>query len=328
MRLREVVRIARRTVPGRGTPQLRLVSAGLLHDTYRVDRDGHAFSMRLAAPPSRATPHAARQAAVREADWVLRVLQLAAARMLSPPWVCGDAERGITVQAWVEGRTLPAASVKTQANIERFAALLRQVHALPVPTPARASGPALWMRKYAAALAAQPRIAKRRAKGGATGVVVRAADLTVKRAAGSSLAGAAARQLARLEALPDIAGVVCHSDLHRLNVLEYRPAAAKSKSLLLLDWEYAHVSEPFWDLAGWSANNDFSDALTRRLLAAYLGRAPDESDWTRCRLLGWLYDYVCLLWSELYLYSDRSGAASAVRTRAAVLRARLLASTP
>jgi thiamine kinase-like enzyme len=128
--------------------------------------------------------------------------------------------------------------------------------------------------------------------------------------------------------LPGIAGVVCHSDLHRLNVLEYRPAAAKSKSLLLLDWEYAHVSGPFWDLAGWSANNDFSDDLTRRLLAAYLGRAPDEADWTRCRLLGWLYDYVCLLWNELYLCSRVRGTASAVRSRAAVLRARLIASTP
>jgi thiamine kinase-like enzyme len=314
------MRIARRTVPGRGTPQLRLLSSGLLHDTYRVDRDGHSFSMRLAAPRSRATLQVSLQAAVPDEAWVLRVLQLAADRTLSPPLIYGDAEGGIVVQAWVAGRAWPASSVKTKANLDRFAALLRQVHALPVPTAAHNSGPALWMRKYGAALAAQARSAKRGAK--------RAANGTAKPTAVPPLAEAAARHLARFEALPGVASVLCHSDLHRLNVLEYRPKAVKNgaKSLLLLDWEYAHVSEPFWDLAGWSANNDFPDDLTRRLLAAYLGRAPAEADWTRCRLLAWLYDYVCLLWSQLYLCSRPGSVASDVRSRAAVLRARLGAS--
>ena len=291
MRLREVERVARRVVPGTGAPSVRAVSAGLLHDTFRVDRDGCSFSVRLGA-------------SAQNGAWLERVLRLAADQTLAPPLVCADMARGIIVQRWVEGWTLPAASVSAVRNIDRIAKLLRRVHALPVPKAARTSSPAGWIRYYTAALAAQR---------------------AVKRAAAPLLAVSAKRHLTRLNSLPKISGVICHSDLHRLNVLEYQPAGGRTNALILLDWEYAHVSQPFWDLAGWSANNDFSDELLRRLLAAYLGRAPDEADWMRCRLLGWLYDYICLLWSEIYLSSRRAGAASVVKHRAAVLQARLIA---
>ena len=72
-------------------------------------------------------------------------------------------------------------------------------------------------------------------------------------------------------------------------------------SMVLLDWEYAHCADPLWDLAGWSANNDFEDELERDLLASYTGRPPTRDEYLRLQLLGWLYDYVCLLWCELYL---------------------------
>jgi hypothetical protein len=78
-------------------------------------------------------------------------------------------------------------------------------------------------------------------------------------------------------------------------------------------------------LAGWSANNDLPDPLRRALLYAYLGREPDQTEWSRCELLVWLYDYVCLLWSRLYLNSHRGSAADAIAARAGVLSERLLA---
>jgi hypothetical protein len=48
-------------------------------------------------------------------------------------------------------------------------------------------------------------------------------------------------------------------------------------------------------------------------LASYTGRPPARTDYLRLQLLGWLYDYVCLLWSELYLNlhrNERPGADS------------------
>ena len=144
------------------------------------------------------------------------------------------------------------------------------------------------------------------------------------------LAAAAARQLAALAALPSVDPVLCHSDLHTLNLID------RGDSLVLLDWEYAHASDPLWDLAGWSANNDFGDEAVHELLAGYARRPPAADEYLRLRLLSWLYDYVCLLWSEIYLNLHRgahSGAAvrgdataDGIAARAEELAARLNAS--
>jgi thiamine kinase-like enzyme len=93
-------------------------------------------------------------------------------------------------------------------------------------------------------------------------------------------------------------------------------------ALILLDWEYAHVTDPLWDAAGWCANNDFEPETQRRLLTSYLGTAPTSSQWLRFRLLLALYDYVCLLWSQLYL-TVRGEGANGVAERARLLDARL-----
>ena len=115
----------------------------------------------------------------------------------------------------------------------------------------------------------------------------------------AALRTVAAGRLAALAALPGVEPVVCHSDLHTLNIID------GGDSLMLLDWEYAHVADPLWDFAGWSANNDLEDELRGELLASYAGRPPTRNEYLRLRLLSWLYDYICLLWSDLYLNLHR-----------------------
>ena len=53
---------------------------------------------------------------------------------------------------------------------------------------------------------------------------------------------------------------------------------------------------------------------------------PTRDEYLRLRLLGWLYDYVCLLWSELYLNLRRDDPQGAIATRVRLLAARLDAS--
>jgi len=142
--------------------------------------------------------------------------------------------------------------------------------------------PAKWIEHYSAA-------ALRSARDGVAATAAAASgDAAVLRAA-------ARQRLAALAALPSVGPTLCHSDLHTLNLIDH------GGSLVLLDWEYAHVSEPFWDLAGWGANNDFEEPIRHDLLAGYLGRRPTGDESLRLQLLSWLYDYVCLWWSELYL---------------------------
>ena len=142
-------------------------------------------------------------------------------------------------------------------------------------------------------------------------------------ASGGALRTAAGKRLAALALLPSAEPVLCHSDLHTLNLID------RGQALVLLDWEYAHSADPFWDLAGWSANNDFGDPLRHEFLAAYNGRPPTPSEQFRLDLLVWLYDYIGLLWCEFCLarYAEpgdaaRDGIAERLRQLAARLNKR------
>ncbi len=278
-------RLVARHVPGTGPPDVQRLGGGLVNETYRVLRDGAAYALRVAA----ANPY---DLGV-DREWEARVLAHAAAADLAPVVEYFDPKRGILVSRWQAGQSWSPTDVRRPANISRMAALARRIHALPLPLPTRRMSPATWIDYYSGA---------------------------AREGAGAALRPAAALQLAALAQLPMVTPVLCHSDLHSLNVLD------RGVSLILLDWEYAHASDPLWDLASWSAGNDLEDSLTHALLKEYLGRAPTGNEYLRLRLLVWLYDYVCLLWSELYLNlarDRRSDEPGAVAGRVRLLAARL-----
>ena len=272
-------------VPGTGAVEIHPLAQGLIGEKYRVVRDGRAYTVKAAAG------YAAEFAL--NIAWEAQVLERAAGAGVAPAPVYCDVERALLVSRWVEGRSWSPEEVRHPANIGKIAALLRRVHALAVPLPPRLMNPLSWVQVYGAALS-------RRARGVPDGALRAAADARLQ-------------ELARL---PAAAGVVCHSDLHTMNLLH------RDESLILIDWEYAHISDPLWDLAGWAANNDFEEAARGELLTNYLGTAPAASDWQRLRLLMWLYDYVCLLWSRLYLSVRRDGV-NDISRRATQLDARL-----
>jgi thiamine kinase len=246
-----------RHVPGDGKAEIERIVGGAANEIYRVRRAGRTFALRTVAADSR------RLGVDRE--WEARVLEQAAAAHLAPAVVYSEPRSGLLISSWVEGRTWSARELRQTANILRMAALMRFIHALPLPAQPRVMSPANWIADYSRA--------------GARG--------------SDALRDAAAAQLAALEGLPAARPVLCHSDLHALNVIDCGHA------LVALDWEYAHVSDPLWDLAGWGANNGLEPEARRELLAGYLGRTPSDSEAERLQRLTWLYDYVCSLWREL-----------------------------
>ncbi len=288
----ELERVADRHVPGAGKLDIQRLSHGVVNDTYQVRRGAGTYAMRVAAsnPPDLGLDRA----------WEARVLERAAAAGLAPAVEYCDPQRGILISRWADGRQWQSADVRRRSGISRMAELVRRIHALPMPAPARLMSAGMWIDYYTAA---------------ARGSVAPDSDTAeaLRTAAGE-----------RLAALQSVDPVVCHSDLHTLNLIDGGDA------LVLLDWEYAHGGDPYWDLAGWSANNDFEDPLRHDLLAAYIGRSPAPSESLRLNQLAWLYDYVCLLWCELYLtrYADRGpseAAQNGVAARARLLAGRLLA---
>ena len=241
--------LARRFVPGTGEPQILPLSVGLASRTFRVRRDGASFVLRAAGGPP-APPF--------DPAYECRVLALAAAAGLAPETLVCDAVAGVLVTRWVEGAPWSAVEAASPDRFAEIAGLLRRIHALPAPAPARIVAPAGWIRCY----------------GGA----------------GPEASEAARSRLAALARLDSGPLVVCHSDLHRLNLLD------GGGRLVVLDWEYAHVADRFWDLAGWLSANDLDACHGAALLGAYLGREASAAELSRLGLLGWLYDYVAYLW--------------------------------
>jgi thiamine kinase-like enzyme len=186
-----------------------------------------------------------------------------------------------------------------------MAGLLRRVHALPIPAPARVMNPAAWIALYEAALAGTA-----------------CAPPWPSPWPRAELSDSLRRQLALLDAAEPSTPVICHSDLHRQNLVMGGEArgGGTGASPILLDWEYAHVADPWWDLAGWASNNDWQADEAEGLAFCYLGRGPVAGERARLRSLMWLYDYVCLLWGELYARL-RAGFGSAASVQEVAARA-------
>jgi thiamine kinase-like enzyme len=285
MQLPEIERLCHAIVPGAGSIELKALGAGLISETYRVARDGVAYSLKIA------TEH--RPDLGADLPWEVRVLEHAGSAGLAPRLVHFDLDGAVLLTHWAEGHSWVPQEAAVPANLDRIAALLRRVHALEVPMPARLITPLQWIKIYDEALSQRTSYS---------------IDPALRKEA-------LVRAQAWLE-LPPAIGVICHSDLHSMNLLQER------ESLMLLDWEYAHVTDPLWDLAGWCANNDLDAELQWGLLRRYLGNALLSSERQRFKLLLALYDYVCLLWSQLYL-NVRGREANGVAERARLLDARL-----
>jgi aminoglycoside phosphotransferase (APT) family kinase protein len=290
----DIEQTARRYVPGTGAIALDRLGSGLVNESYRAVRDGLRYSLRVPAP------HGVELGTDRA--WECRVLERATAAGIAPRIVCCEPREGLLLAHWVEGSAWTLEQARQQGNIEKFASLVRRVHALATPAAPRIMSPAGWVAYYRAALA-------RRGADAAhpLGSERRRLDLKIP----------LEWRLAALGALPPRPPVLCHSDLHVQNLV------AGTGGLVLLDWEYSHVSEAFWDLAGWACNNDLSAESRRLLLTSYLGRQPTGEDAVRLEHLAWLYDYVCVLWSELYLDSRGSREGDGILGRAELLVGRL-----
>jgi thiamine kinase-like enzyme len=210
------------------------------------------------------------------------VLAFASAAGLAPTIERCEPRLGVLVAQWEEGRALRVDQARGPAAAVQVAELMRRVHALPLPGNARVLSPANWIEHYRDALTRLPAGARR------------APRLQGRAARADPLQAEAERRLGALEALPRAPRVLCHSDLHPANLVETK------RGLVLLDWEYAHVSEALWDVAGWACNNDLEPAARAFLLGSYLGRPASGDEVQRLEDFTWLYDYVCLLWSEVY----------------------------
>jgi thiamine kinase-like enzyme len=92
---------------------------------------------------------------------------------------------------------------------------------------------------------------------------------------------------ARIESvLPPIAARPCHNDLLAGNIIRAR----EDGRLMIVDWEYAGMGDPRFDLGNLSINNGFDEAADERLLSAYYGARPTDAQRAALALMRVLSD--------------------------------------
>jgi thiamine kinase-like enzyme len=162
-----------------------------------------------------------------------------AAAGLAPAYRHFDPTAGICLRPFVAGRSLQRADLEDRAILQRLADLLRRLHGL-APTGATFD-PLAAVRRYAAQL-------------------------------GTPVAAALADRAAELHAGLDLdmtSSALCHNDLVCENAV-----LTDGPGLLLIDWEYAGVGDPYFDLAVVVRHHELGQALAEYFLEAYLQRPP------------------------------------------------------
>lgn len=167
------------------------------------------------------------------------VCEAVAGADLAPAYQYFDPASGLCLRPWLAGRSLQRSDLANLAILRRLAAALRQLHGL-APVGA-AFDPLAAARRYARQLATPV----------AAALAVRAAEL-----------------FAGLQDPPS-PPVLCHNDLVCENIL-----LTAGQGLLLIDWEYAGIGDPYFDLAVVVRHHEVSEEVAGYFLQAYLQRSP------------------------------------------------------
>jgi thiamine kinase len=192
------------------------------------------------------------------------VLQHVARAGIGPQVLRCDPAHGILVTRYL-GPTWTEQDAQSDENIERLAGVLRRLHALDVPAGVRAVDLASTVHGYLRTLD------QRGVRGGLVSPALReCADETAAKL--------------RKESTP----CLCHNDVHHLNIVGGDPVR-------LIDWEYAGIGEPLFDLASLCVYHRYDKPQRERLLRAY-GARSGVINWQRLELACWLFDYIRDLW--------------------------------
>ena len=222
-----------------------------------------------------------------------RLASEAAARLgIGPPVFAGADECLVT--GFIEGR--PLAAREPAEHAEELAALLRSFHDCGLQLPVRFAVGEL-LERYAATVRERGR------------------ELPGEYAFASSVAKRISAAVPNTQSRP------CHDDLLAANIIR----SADEGRLMIVDWEYAGMGDPRFDLGNLAVNNDFGEVDEGRLLGAYYGIEPGDARRAELKLMRVLSDAREAAWgvvqgvlSELDFDFDGYAGEHFERLRAAV----------
>jgi thiamine kinase-like enzyme len=232
-----------------------VLGGGITNHNLKVLLDGDAYVLRIAG---------------RDTDLLgidrrteHEATRAAAAVGVGPEVVAFVDPEGWLVTHFIEGRIPAAEELREPASLRRVGETLRLVHSSP-PLPSGFDSFRVVEDYLATAL--QRGAAAPAAWDWAAAIAARIED---------------ARRGAPL--------VPCHNDLLNANFID------DGKRLRIVDWEYAGMGDPFFDLANFAINHELDGGQRRELLAAYRGELREE-DARALELMRFMSDFREAMW--------------------------------
>ena len=237
------------------------LEGGITNQNYRVEVIGESFVVRIGGANTEFLGiNRANEYAAHQATAGLGI---------APEVVYFIEPEGYLVTRFIEGRSLPPEEMGRPENIRRVAEALRQIHALPA-IPAIFS-PFRFVEDSA-------EIAQRY-------------SVAFPESFAGLLAHMREVETAFLE--DPFRPRLCHNDLLNGNFLD-------DGRLRILDWEYAGMGDPFFDLANFAVHHGFSDDQERFLLECYFGEATPPR-FARLKLMKVMSDFREAMWGMVQI---------------------------
>ena len=238
-----------------GASEWEVLGGGITNHNVKVTRPEGVFVLRIAGADT-------------ELLGIDRAVELAATRAaeaagVGPEVVDFVEPEGWLVTGFLVGSIPPPERLREPGQLARVAAALRAFHGGP-PIPGRFD---------------------------ALEVVEAYRDTALERGATLPDSFAPAHELAR--SIARLRGGQeprpCHNDLLNANFID------DGERLVIVDWEYAGMGDPFFDLANFSVNHELDRAGREALLAAYVGELGDD-DVATLDLMRFMSDFREAMW--------------------------------
>ncbi len=234
------------------------IKGGLTNESWRVDGPDNSVVVRI----STVDEQTLQLNRANEAIVLKRVQQagIGAEVLLCAP------ERRLLVTRALPAETLDMAALRDPYTVQKLASLLRDLHALSVPAAVQTVNLLTVLQNYWVTLDEQ----------------TACTDVEARRQA----------RLIAMESTQVGERCLCHHDVHHLNLM------SDGQRLWLLDWEYAGLGDPLFDLAAVCCYHDYDEKLRELLLREYRGSIT-QAEYQRLLRMCWLFDYIKELWLQV-----------------------------
>jgi len=239
-----------------GVERYELLNRGMVNETWRLFDGARSFVLR------RDTSMVATLGLDRKAE--IEVLKTVAEAGLGPTLIWTDLDAGLLLTEYIEGCSWSEAELSNNQNLLRASKLLYQLHHVSLASKSlkpKDLSECAWRYAHQLAISEAEQFA-----------------IEVSRLADEWCADHSRH-------------VLCHNDLICTNII----ATGQGDDLMLIDWEYAGLGEPYFDLAVFIRHHSLSDVVAKVFLDGY-SSTIDEQRLDACMAM---YDRLLVLWLML-----------------------------